>query len=239
MRIQSATPMHNGGWFHRDASAARSLPPLPPPKPSINATQLMWDILDSDFSDSVSRLARSLGVSEESLHGIYCGWSKAHHAFAFPMRDEYGNIIGIRLRNEAGKKWAVRGSRSGLFYPMEWGNSSTAIIVEGPTDVAAALTIGLFAIGRPACLGCEDILARLLKRIGIRQAIIVSDSDSPGLRGANKLDQILNVAHCMMVLPFKDMREFVNNGGTQTVFSTLLSGMIWHNPQVPDYNALE
>jgi hypothetical protein len=65
------------------------------------------------------------------------------------MCDGYGEVVGIRLRNERGK-FAVRGSRQGVFVagvPAQ----KTLFVCEGPTDTAAAVDLGLFAVGRPNC----------------------------------------------------------------------------------------
>jgi phage/plasmid primase-like uncharacterized protein len=177
-------------------------------------------------------LAQSLGVDADCLRAIGCAWS-ANNAFAFPMKDAGGNVIGIRLRNEQGEKWAVKGSRSGLFVPSEysWLADGNLYLVEGPTDLAAAMTIGLRSIGRPACLGQENLILAYLQRNQIARLVIVTDNDEPGLRGAEKLQAMLSILSCIWVPPAKDMREFVNYGGTYTTVQSCLKDMTWTKPQ--------
>jgi len=90
----------------------------------------------------------------------------------------------IRLRNETGRKWAVKGSRQGLFIATQSGASTTLLIVEGPTDAAAAIDLGFRVIGRPACVGCEDMIAELVRKHGHVTTLIVADADAPGQRRA-------------------------------------------------------
>src|SRR6185295_4140079 len=98
----------------------------------------------------LSTFAATLGVKSEALEALGCAWAEPYRAWAFPMRNGDRNVIGIRLRNDAGHKWAVKGSKQGLFSPS-YPASQTGFICEGPTDTAAALSIGLWAIGRPSC----------------------------------------------------------------------------------------
>jgi hypothetical protein len=58
------------------------------------------------------------------------------------MNDGKRSVIGIRLRNDLGRKWAVTGSRQGLFLPGPH-PGQTVLIVEGPTDAAAAVDLGV------------------------------------------------------------------------------------------------
>ena len=54
------------------------------------------------------------------------------------MFDSEGSTIGIRLRSMRGEKWAVSGSKGGLFYDrsQQIVKEKFAVIVEGPTDTA-------------------------------------------------------------------------------------------------------
>ena len=129
----------------------------------------------------------ALGVDTDCLKAIGCAWSSLN-AWAFPMRDQNENVIGIRLRNDQGDKWAVKGSKSGLFIPGEysWFPDGICYLVEGPTDLAAAMTIGLRAFGRAACLGQETMILDYIRRNRIERLVIVTDNDDPGIRGAEK-----------------------------------------------------
>ena len=127
MRVQSDKPAKSGGWMHglgqlrpltrpaatlspSDGAKGRTSPPL-------NATKLMRDWLAATSATALADFATSLGVSTTSLAAVGAAWAEPHAAWAFPMCDGYGNVIGIRLRNERGK-FAVRGSRQGIFLPV-------------------------------------------------------------------------------------------------------------------------
>jgi hypothetical protein len=62
--------------------------------------------------------------------------------------------------------------------------STTLLIVEDPTDAAAAIDLGFRVIGRPSCIGCEDMIAALVRECGASTTLIVADADEPDQRGA-------------------------------------------------------
>lgn len=226
MRIASDTPMHNGAWLHKIGAAAQPKPEPPRPAPAkINCTKLMAEFRNSTKPEQFCGFASELGVTCDSLHALGCAWATPHRAFAFPMMDGYGNTVGIRLRNRDGHKWAVTGSHQGLFIPRTCPNA-TAYITEGPTDTAAAVSMGLFAIGRPSCQGANDHLRTALKKRDVRQVIIVADNDGPGLLGAERLASELKLPVKVVALPAKDIREFLRLGGTRCVLETLTQDLI-------------
>ena len=57
-------------------------------------------------------------------------------------------LVGIRLRSELGGKFAVKRSRLGLFM-AELSGSGLLWVTEGESDCAAALSLGLEAVGIP------------------------------------------------------------------------------------------
>jgi hypothetical protein len=185
---------------------------------------------DIESGERLLDLADELGVDWQSLADIGTTWSVGHRAWAFAMRDGDANIIGIRLRDESGHKWAVRGSKAGLFYAPKRA-AARAYVVEGPTDCAAAMDIGVYAIGRPSCMGSEEQVLRVVDRLGIREVVVVSDNDTPGWRGAERLQAMLPVPSVIWVPPAKDMREFVRSGGTRPAVEALLSGLRWTTPR--------
>lgn len=248
MRIESDIVLKNSGWFHPfnrkggDASCQRSVTGRPVcvrrvdsgagqsnPALAPNFTAVLSDWIASGNGE-VGRLAFDLGVSERALKALGTAWAPQYRAFAFPMTDGSGKIVGIRLRGADGKKWAVTGSKQGLFLPMpatSWLSSSTVMITEGPTDTAAALTLGLFAIGRPQCLGCEDMVASVLRQLGCRDVIVCFDNDSPGVRGAQKLASALQgIRVTRFVPPTKDLRNFLHLGGSMELLLSMTNNSI-------------
>lgn len=232
MRVESSTPMKNGGWLHlSDNPIPRYIPPprtvIQERAPDLAALWSLWSS-QTDFHQ-IDGLAMSLGVEAESLRLIGCAWNG--RAWAFPMKNADGEMIGIRLRDGEGNKWAVKGSKQGLF-SSEFGCEAIAYVVEGPTDTAAALTLGLSAIGRPSCLGCESEILKYVQKQKVRRVVIIADNDTPGLNGANKLQSVLRVPSVIVTLPCKDLREFVGLGGTANQIEDISKDMVWSNPQL-------
>lgn len=201
------------------------------PEPVINTWALVrhWEM--NTPHTWKHRLAERLGVSDWSLCSLDACYAKEHKAWAFPMKDGLDNYMGIRLRAESGKKWAVRGSHQGIFVSYDKPEGRPALICEGPTDTAAGLTLGYWAVGRPSCSGGADHLRVLLKRLGIRRAIIVSDNDDPGLNGAAMIGKHLGIPSCILVPPAKDLRAYLNAGGDKATLDSMIKGQIWHQSQ--------
>jgi hypothetical protein len=228
MRVQSGRPVKNGGWFHPfDAAPGRRVPPPPRQQPAgINATAMHRAWLAGTTAKAVAALAASLGLSARSLAAVGAAWAAPYAAWAFPMRDGYGNAVGIRLRNETGK-FAVRGSRQGIFLAAVPAQK-TLFVCEGPTDTAAALDLGLFAVGRPNCC-CGGLEIRTYaRRHKCSRAIIVSDNDKPGLDGARRVGRELLLPYAICVPPAKDLRDFVRLGGTRAVIENTLTQTVWN-----------
>lgn len=231
MRTPSDWPCSNGGWFHR----------LSDPKPIAPArkwTDTPRDVLDVPglmarwrrytTPDGIERMAQRLGVSASALDRLSAAWATEHGGWAFPMTGDAARWCGIRLRNEDGAKWAVRGSRSGLFVPNHLRKESPLFVVEGPTEVAAVLTWGLDAIGRPSCNDGNKLLAAFV-RDWPQDVVILSNLDEaksrpdgsvfyPGQEGAALLaDQLRRHRRKLVVMcpppPFKDARQWLNGGG--------------------------
>lgn len=230
MRVESDKQMRNGGYLHRTNT------PIPYVQPTRKAiedkpidSQSMWQRwFDRTDYQHLDGFGMSLGVDTDCLRAIGCAWSTLH-AWAFPMRAADENVIGIRLRDDQGNKWAVRGSKAGLFIPNEYSYvpDRIAYLVEGPTDLAAAMTIGLRAFGRPACLGQEHFILQYVAQQKIGRLVIVTDNDDPGLRGAEKLQSMLPIHSCIWIPPTKDIREFVNLGGNYNDMQAQLKDLVW------------
>ena len=229
MRVESARPVKNGGWFHAfGAAGGRPLPPPPPRRqpPAINATALHRAWLAATVPESLAAFASALGLSVAALTAVGAAWAPPHAAWAFPMRDGHGDVVGIRLRNERGK-FAVRGSRQGIFL-ADVPAQKTLFVCEGPTDTAAAVELGLFAAGRPnCCCGGLDI-RNYARRHKCGNAVVVSDNDKPGLDGARKVGGELGLPYAVYVPPAKDLREFVRLGGTRAMIENTLNHTVWN-----------
>ena len=230
MRVQSDRAAKSGGWLHWQGQLPNAAsPPLPPrvAVPTINPTKLHRDWLAATTPSTLAFFAQELGLSVAALTAAGAAWAAPHAAWAFPMRDGHGNILGIRLRNEHGK-FAVRGSKQGIFI-ANVPSQPTLFVCEGPTDTAAAVELGLFAVGRPnCCCGGSDIkiFARLHQ---CHRVVVVSDNDKPGLDGARKVGGEIGLPFAVVVPPAKDLREFLNLGGTRGMIENTLKGTVWRN----------
>lgn len=234
MRVQSTRAMHNGGWWHGQDVVKVFIPVKEDKRPTINATAMFRDWLSKTDVEWIKRLSQNLCVAFEALNQIGCAWAAQHRAWAFPMKDGYGNIIGIRLRDESGRKWAVTGSRAGIFFggPMK----GMACVCEGPTDTAAAITIGFNAVGRPSCSGSEDVVMTALSKA--TRVLIISDNDGPGWQGALRLQEKLKQSSLVWCPPAKDFRDFVKAGATKAMIELLTGSAVWSTARsVGDYIA--
>jgi hypothetical protein len=213
----------NGGWLHvldPDRPVA-VLPPraeTPPPdwtEPTLERhreTPRRW----------LADLAASLGVTVEALDRqrvfriVNAPW---RGCAGWPMSWSTGQVVGVRVRTAEGRKVAIHGSRNGLFLPSGPVPADGPIVVcEGNTDAAAVLSVGIYAIGRPSCVGCEHEVAALLR--GRDSVAVLADADGPGLEGAKALATLLTLHVGDVVLaappaPFKDVRDWIRAGATR------------------------
>jgi hypothetical protein len=229
MRIQSGQPAKSGGWMHRIDDGPRRY--VPPPQkwqpPVLNAAKLMRDWTAATTATALDEFAASLGVSTPSLVAVGAAWAAPHSAWAFPMCDGYDNLVGIRLRNERGK-FAVRGSRQGIFVASV-AAQKTLFVCEGPTDTAAAVELGLFAVGRPNCCCGGAEIKGFARRHDCNRVVIISDNDKPGLDGARKVGGELQLPFAIYVPPAKDVRGFLRLGGTRAMIENTLKGLVWQS----------
>ena len=219
------------GWLHRMRENPSSPRPVLVPRhegleidPALGGLAMAYQ--KAITAPQLAKFAESLGVSDESLRRLGVGWSGK--AFSFPMRAAGNLVVGIRLRDMAGHKWATAGSRNGLFIARDLPPRGTLWIVEGPTDTAACLTMGLNAIGRPSnTAGLEFLTGYIGRFIPRRPVIILRNNDPEGsvafihtLAGAESLRaELMNrkLASSVEVVcpPAKDVRVMLNQGATR------------------------
>ncbi len=234
MRVESDRPLHNGGWLHRigplPSGMIQPKPPMfrRPVTPDFDAAAWLARLPKTQW-DSLRALACSLGVGIESVQALGAAWAPLQNAWAWPMRDAKGKTIGVRLRADDGRKWAVTGSRQGLFYnpAIFHTHAESVMICEGPTDTAAALTLGFEAIGRPSCNCGVELIRELIQRRGFLSAVIMADRDGPGVAGARRLASELGKKTHIVLPPCKDLREWVKAGvSVETVLSIIRNQLL-------------
>lgn len=247
MRISSEKPIKNGGWFHRFDSDYRPPIPLknpmkPPKKPMIDCGTMLSHWRADTSAENMKLMAEDLGVSVKALEMLrvahandlsYADPQWTGEAAVFPMYDATCSTgeepCGIRLRTPEGKKFAVTGSKAGVFFPygaLLMIRCDRIFVCEGPTDTAACLDLGLFAVGRAACRGGEEVILSIIEQLSPDECIIVSDNDGPGVAGANDLMENIRIPKALFVPPGKDLRAFVAAGGTKLLLEDMLKNFI-------------
>lgn len=215
---------------HPDPSKRPIYEPKPHYKvPQVNVTKVLNEWCRLEPNHRLEQLATVLGVSNQSLRALQC--TRAPYkgmVWGFPMKDGYGNRIGIRLRSIDGAKWAVKGSQAGIFIP-DLRPQSRMLVVEGPTDTAAGVDLGFYTVGRPSCSGGVTHVVDHVKRARIKDVVIVADNDEPGIKGAAELQRWLRVPSCVLLLPTKDLREFCRIGDKSTLDS-MIEQLVWTQP---------
>lgn len=199
--------------------------------PHINAVRVLRDWKRAYPNNYLPFLAHELGVSIRSLEELGCQLAGGYkNTWAFPMADGHGNLIGIRIRNLAGQKWAVTGSQAGIFIPNVK-PQPRMFLVEGPTDTAAGLTLGLYVVGRPSCSGGVTHIVDHVRKRRIRNVVIIADNDEPGIKGAQDLQRWLPVPSCILILPAKDLREAVKSGIDKSTIDSMIEQLVWTQPK--------
>lgn len=174
----------------------------------------------------LSRAAALLGLPTEPLRMLRVGWSPENRATTWPMRDDADNVIGVRLRcPTTSTKWAVQGSRAGLFYDPDSLRAPIRLYVcEGPTDSAAVLSLGLDVVGVPSAGACAELLASLCRRLRPGEIVLMADGDGPGVAGMSKLaDTLVIVAPVRIVSPpagVKDARGWIVGGADRSAIES-------------------
>lgn len=88
------------------------------------------------------------------------------------------------------------------------------VVVEGASDVLAAISLDLVAIGKPNCKGGHEYLA---DRIGKRPVLVMGENDGPGTTGMENTHALLAMStKAGMMLPpaeYKDLRQWYTQAG--------------------------
>jgi hypothetical protein len=188
--------------------------------------------------------AKVLGVTYESLLELCAGidfaygkkttdgeveWIRSNRrdpaVLTFPMVKPGTGIVGIRKRHLNGKKFSEKGSRGGVIVQRRYTDDPLCLVVEGPSDAAAAITLGFDVIARPQALGCEKWLADSLVGLGKTDVFIWTDNprfdgdkDHVSIRGATTFCEYLSARSdwkgtvIVATPPTKDLRRWLNTG---------------------------
>lgn len=232
---------NGGGYLHKITGTAvtpvaRQAAPEAPRRTRAELVALMSRYRTATNPERLVRLAAGLGLTVESLKRLDIGWADDKDAWAFPMVDPRGVLMGIRLRREDGRKFAVTGGHEGLFIPKGLARG-TLLLCEGPTSCAALLDLGFNAVGRPSCMSGVELVKVLVSERRC-DVVIFGDRDGakarpdgstwhPGQDGARRLAQeILPMARSVkVVIPpaHKDPRDWKKAGATHQVIESVIS----------------
>lgn len=221
-RVESPRRWGDAGWLHSlcnntawRSPRARTIS-LPSPAAVQDFGELAREYVNRVNERALADLADRLGLTVTSLRRLGIGWTG--RAWSFPMTDPRrdGRVCGIRLRARDGSKYAVRGSKDGIFLPAGLADG-VLFVAEGPTDTAALLDLGFDAIGRPSCHGGTRHVIHHVKSKKVPRVVIMADGDGPGQQGASMLAVLLSV-YCgdvrIVTPPAKDARAWVQAGAT-------------------------
>lgn len=182
----------------------------------LSAIEQTWLVYFQNMLPGMSTgLASELNVTPDSIERLGVGFYPAEGAWVFAERDEQGRVIGLLKRLSDGQKYMVSGSERGLVYEHPIPKTDKPIIVvEGASDVLAAMDMGYIGVGRPSADGGSKLLAALLK--GRDVTIVGENDDGAGIRGMEKMFQALKGAckSIRKVLPpkqHKDLRDWHPN----------------------------
>lgn len=183
------------------------------------------------------QLSQALGLDCKTLELLRMGWVSCAGlerlktfcfgagCWTFPMRSATGGIVGIRTRFESGDKRQITGTEAGIFIPAKQHKRRCLVVTEGPTDLAAAIELGLAAIGRPNNMGKADYCAEYAALNGYRNICLITDDDSGKEQAQRQTDRGAEImrAECekrgieyrrLTPTRFKDVREYHNGGGS-------------------------
>ena len=268
MRVESPHPCPSGGWFHFLKERPQRPTARHGPKPPVRQRRLFdaeltmagfraefeGDGVKRDIFDSLIEIADDLRLPAACIDRLLVGRSDFNRAWAFPMLDGAGKTVGIRLRAYGGSdKWAVGGSRDGLFYDPDVQPSEAAyngvngreiVVVEGATDCIAGYALGLPCVGRSACSTGGEALRELCARLMVTRVTIVSDNDDykfrpdgtpwrPGIEGAQALARQLRRTYRIVTPPKKDLREWYYSGLNAETFWMVADFQQWRRPPGP------
>jgi|GEM_PF-1818503 len=158
--------------------------------------RIVQDCRQGGTLERLTNLAGVLGVSVDSLQSIGTGYFARESCHTTPERDSARTIVGIVRRFVDGSKKSMKGHKRGLTFCNDWLRDSSlpVFVVEGQSDVAAAISLELSVIGRPSAIVSGPALSwlvDLLKQIPDGRDVIVlgendlqSNGDWPGKTGA-------------------------------------------------------
>lgn len=199
MRTESERPAtgDGGGWIHKvDGKPMQVIERPKKPEIDVDFTALALKCFENG-ADVRASLSTELGVGVEALERLLVGSGfddyRSLGYSTWPERRQGGKVVGIIRRYRVavseggGNKLTLPGSKHGLYLPRDWWKGTgPVLLVEGGSDTAALLTLGMCAIGRPSNVGGVNLLIGVLRDFE-RPIIVLGERDrKPDRVGTNK-----------------------------------------------------
>jgi len=173
-----------------------------------------------------NRLATDLGVKTTMLEHLGVGTKDKFSTWP----ERRGNCVtAITLRplqpivSGAKRFEQVPGGKRGLTIPDNLGTKLDLLLIcEGGSDTAAALSLGMAAIGIPGAGNCTDLVVSVCLLRKPERVVVVGDADEAGKKSAEKLHAALTAAKFEVITLFppeglKDLRDWCATGLTKEV----------------------
>lgn len=157
-------------------SSSPSLPPLPKTPKKRSTAELTRELESYQHYAERGRilLQEQLGLDPTVLQRLEVGYCPLQKTWFFPERDADKNVIGIQRRLHNHAKRRLKGSSAGLTYSNDWDTGrGPLLLVEGGSDVAAGMMLGISVIGRPSNRGGCALLGKMLQLFQEERDIIV------------------------------------------------------------------
>jgi len=230
-RVESKQRMGAAGWIHQLVPGAVLLPAVPDdPTPAPTFGRLASKL---EAAADIDALAEQFRLAPDVLRRMRVGWHAEEQCSTWPTQDAGGRIIGIQRRwpDRRRSPMVMQGHRAGLFVPRGLERGRVLVITEGPTDAAAALELGVQAVGRFSCTHGGGVLRRLVRRLRPPAVCVFADADEPGRNGAGRLAaELADLVPRLIVAeppsPHKDLRAWRAAGAGRVEFRQLLAEAI-------------
>jgi hypothetical protein len=218
------------GWASEFQQGFTVLQPATLPTPQFSG--LVDDLIPAHNSyDQLNKLAASWGVLRAALEDYGVLWSWKASAYTAPMRNGFGELIGVHRRYMDGSKRCCPGSRLGLFLPSFY-SGGPVVLCEGLSDTVCVAALGFCAVGRASAMSCMDHISVWVSqhRHHSEPVVVVADNDEVGRKSAERIAGVLAMQGVATAVAdtgqYKDARQmfyYCPDGLRQTVVAAIES----------------
>lgn len=195
-----------------------------------------WNKIQNLYSQAITpkqiqKFGQAKGLSYDSLVSLGIGFDDMF--YTFPLYDCDFLMVGIQRQNLEGKKLMVKGSHNGIFLPRALDINSALFVTEGASDCAAALDLGLNAIGKLNNTSGNKIVEKIVNKFQLDTYIIAdNDKNRAGQNGAFELAKLIRrngMRVKIIIPPCNDLREWKNKFGlTRQYINKICRKLAWY-----------